>query len=140
MRKHHQHTWFLPISYREKQRKETLEGIRIVAEVLQDTHKKYAFSSRAARNEAAENNPEKSFLSSYKLIRKSEINDCIIHKSQPILNKLVSHNAISRNYWTMLVTLLWKILKCKTGIFKQVTSDKHYKSGWPKCIICKESH
>lgn len=118
MRKHHQHTWFLPISYREKQKKETLEGIRIVAEVLQDTHKKHTFSSSAARNEAAENNPEKSFLSSYKLIRKSEINDCIVHKSQPIPNKRVSHNAISRNHWTMLVTLLWKILKCKTGIFK----------------------
>ena len=67
-----------------KNKKTTLEGKWNEAEVWQAhlaTHKNYRFSSRAARNEAAETSLEKSSLSYYKLVRKSKSHDCVTKKN-----------------------------------------------------------
>ncbi|NXD80610.1 AMER3 protein, partial [Halcyon senegalensis] len=63
-----------------KDKKAALEGNQSVAEVqlaCLATHKNYRFSTRAARNGAADHSLEKPSGSSYKLVRKSKTHDCV---------------------------------------------------------------
>lgn len=63
-----------------KDKTAALEGNQSVAEVqlaCLATHKNYRFSTRATRNGAGDHSLEKSYGSSYKLVRKSKTHDCV---------------------------------------------------------------